>query len=216
MFIIAPTPLPFAFSDANSSGRSSSFSKSIVIFSPPSPSGTLTFAYQCRSSAISKLSTPGISAGHLRGVVDHAPDDLARRVELLRPARRSLGRHLDVLARPLGVLQHLPDAVVGVVAVVTIAPPAARRASWIAAQMQWIPPPPPSPIPFVPSGVNGDGDSIAPVLQRRHVERVRARGSRRSWASAGCRPRRRRTTRTSRRRSRARSRPSPGPRRSAG
>ena len=29
--------------------------------------------------------------------------------------------------------------------------------------MQWIPPPPPSPIPFVPSGVNGEGDSIAAV-----------------------------------------------------
>ena len=42
---------------------------------------------------------------------------------------------------------------------VTIAP----VASWIAAQTAWIPAPPPSPMPFVPSGVNGDGLSIAPV-----------------------------------------------------
>ena len=61
MFIIAPTPLPFAFIEANSGGRSSSFSKSIVIFRPPRPSGTFTFACQCRSSLISKPSTPGIS-----------------------------------------------------------------------------------------------------------------------------------------------------------
>src|SRR6185503_8051126 len=60
MFISAPTPVPFALSDANSSGRSSSFVKAIDIFSPPRPSGTLTFALQCVSSAISKLSTPGI------------------------------------------------------------------------------------------------------------------------------------------------------------
>ena len=39
--------------------------------------------------------------------------------------------------------------------------------------MQWMPPPPPSPIPFAPSGENGDGDSIAPVFSARHVERVR-------------------------------------------
>ena len=45
-----------------------------------------------------------------------------------------------------------------------MAPPAARSASWIAAQMQWIPPPPPSPMPFAPSGATGDGDSIAPVF----------------------------------------------------
>ena len=31
-------------------------------------------------------------------------------------------------------------------------------------QMQWMPPPPPSPIPFAPSGENGEGDSIAPVF----------------------------------------------------
>ena len=43
-------------------------------------------------------------------------------------------------------------------------PPAGLSASWIAEQMQWIPPPPPSPIPFAPRGATGEGDSIAPVL----------------------------------------------------
>ena len=61
MFMIAPTPLPFAFSCANSGWRSSTFSKSIVIRSPPRPSGIFTFACQWRSSLISKPSTPGIS-----------------------------------------------------------------------------------------------------------------------------------------------------------
>ena len=46
MFMIAPTPLPFAFSAANSGARSSTFSKSIVIRSPPRPSGIFTFACQ--------------------------------------------------------------------------------------------------------------------------------------------------------------------------
>ena len=59
--MIAPTPLPFAFSCANSGSRSSTFSKSIVIRSPPRPSGIFTFACQWRSSLISKPSTPGIS-----------------------------------------------------------------------------------------------------------------------------------------------------------
>ena len=61
MFMIAPTPLPLAFSCANSGARSSTFSKSIVIRRPPRPSGIFTFACQCRSSLISKPSTPGIS-----------------------------------------------------------------------------------------------------------------------------------------------------------
>ena len=92
MFIIAPTPLPFAFIDANSGGRSSSFSKSIVIFRPPRPSGTFTFACQWRSSLISNPSTPGHQAGHLSRVVDHAPDHLPRCLELLG----SIHVHLDV------------------------------------------------------------------------------------------------------------------------
>ena len=70
MFMIAPTPFPFAFSCANSGGRSSTLSKSIVIRSPPRPSGIFTLACQWRSSLTSKPSTPGISfaicAGSLR------------------------------------------------------------------------------------------------------------------------------------------------------
>ena len=81
----APTPWPFARIDANSGSRSSSFSKFIVILRPPSPSGTLTFAVQCFSSVISKLSTPGMSFAISDGLVDDAPDGLARGRELLRP-----------------------------------------------------------------------------------------------------------------------------------
>ncbi len=57
---IAPTPLPLIESCAYSGSRSSTFSMSIVIFRPPSPSGIFTFARQCLSSWTSKLSTPGI------------------------------------------------------------------------------------------------------------------------------------------------------------
>src|SRR5215207_1316462 len=42
MFIIAPTPFPFARSCEYSGGRSSVFVKSMLIFRPPSPSGILT------------------------------------------------------------------------------------------------------------------------------------------------------------------------------
>ena len=70
MLMIAPTPLPFAFRLACSGGRDSVFSKSMLIFMLPRPSGTFTFAFQWVSSTISKLSTPGISpaisAGSLR------------------------------------------------------------------------------------------------------------------------------------------------------
>jgi hypothetical protein len=70
MLMIAPTPLPFAHSRACSGGRDSPFSKSMLMRMLPSPSGTLTFAFQCVSSATSKLSTPGMSsaicAGSLR------------------------------------------------------------------------------------------------------------------------------------------------------
>ena len=60
MFIIAPTPCPLIAIAANSGSRSSVFSMSTFIFSPPSPSGILTFAVQRLSSCTSKLSTPGI------------------------------------------------------------------------------------------------------------------------------------------------------------
>src|SRR5262249_22436468 len=49
---IAPTPWPFDESFAYSIGRSSTFSKLKFSFSPPIPSGTLTDAFQRRSSWI--------------------------------------------------------------------------------------------------------------------------------------------------------------------
>ena len=60
MFRTAPTPLPFACSLANSGSRSSVFSKSIDMRSPPRPSGIFTCARQCLSSWMSNDSTPGI------------------------------------------------------------------------------------------------------------------------------------------------------------
>ena len=92
MFMIAPTPLPFAFSDAYSGSRSSSFSKSTVSRRPPSPSGTLTLAVQWRSSLISNPSTPGISPAICSGLVEHGPDGLSGGAELLR----SLELHREV------------------------------------------------------------------------------------------------------------------------
>ena len=63
--------------------------------------------------------------------------------------------------RGVRVAQHLPHAVGRVVLPATIGLPAARSASLIAAHTVCMGAPPPSPMPFVPSGVNGDGDSIA-------------------------------------------------------
>ena len=92
MFMIAPTPLPLAFSDANSGSRSSSFSKSTVSRRPPSPSGTFTLADQCRSSCDLEPLDAGHQPRHLLRVVEHLPDRLARGGELLR----SLQLHLEV------------------------------------------------------------------------------------------------------------------------
>ena len=91
MSMSAPTPCPFARIDANSGGRSSSFSKFIVILSPPRPSGTFTFAFQWRSSVISKLSTPGISFAISDGSLITPQTVVARGGQLLRPTHL----HLD-------------------------------------------------------------------------------------------------------------------------
>ena len=84
MSIIAPMPLPLPRIEANSSGRSSSCSKSIVILSPPSPSGTLTLARQCVVVDDLEALDAGHQAGHAGGIADDRPDALARRLELLR------------------------------------------------------------------------------------------------------------------------------------
>ena len=67
MFMIAPTPSPFAASSACSGSRSASFSKLIFMRSPPRPSGILTFAVQWVSSCTAKLSTPGMVFAIRRG-----------------------------------------------------------------------------------------------------------------------------------------------------
>src|SRR5262249_42889848 len=90
---------------------------------------------------------------HLGRVVDHVPDRLPRRVELLR----ATDIHLEItstLARvESGSWSISHTRWYGLQESYTIGRPAGRSASWIAEQMQWMPPPPPSPIPLVPSGV---------------------------------------------------------------
>ena len=83
MPMMAPTPWPFAFSFAYSIGRSSAFSKLNLSFSPPMPSGTFTFADQCRSSCTSKPFDPGKQLRDLGRVHEDVPDHLRRRIELL-------------------------------------------------------------------------------------------------------------------------------------
>src|SRR5579884_2380835 len=94
---------------------------------------------------------------HRRGVVEHAPD--------VRPRRREGALAGDVHASvtctrppaPCGSLSISQTRWYGLALSQTIAPPLSRNASWIAAHTAWMPAPPPSPIPFVPSGVNGEG-----------------------------------------------------------
>src|SRR6266511_3420034 len=136
MFMIAPTPLPFACSFANSGSRSSSFVKSIDMRSPPRPRGIFTFARQCVSSETLNDSTPGISFAICSGEFstsqtvsrgaesDFVPSTLIPAPAPAKPApplsgaapsslRRSRRRHLDEYA---ALLQVLPDLVVGVAA----------------------------------------------------------------------------------------------------
>src|SRR5439155_18602715 len=97
---------------------------------------------------------------HSCGVVQHLPDELARCIELLRPFHLHGDRTSTVERLSSGDESSRHTRSAGLWLSVTIAPPAERSASWIAAQTAWIPAPPPSPIPFVPSDENGDGLSM--------------------------------------------------------
>ena len=196
MFIIAPTPVPLAFIDANSSGRSSSFSNSIVILSPPSPSGTLTLAFQWRSSASSNPSTPGINCAISAGSLITFQTTSPRRGEVPSYPRAS-PRH--PWRTPLVQIPQTRCDGLQLSYTNTSCPPE-RSASWIAAHTQCMPPPPPSPMPFAPSGVNGDGDLDCARLERRQVDRVRHVVVVEVRRSAACRPRRRRSSRAGQRR----------------
>src|SRR5262249_38621722 len=102
---------------------------------------------------------------HLLGIVEHVPDDLRRGVEVLDSLRLhgsttstrpfdSSGNEIRRQTRSGGVW----------LAVSTASIPEARSASWIAAQTAWIPAPPPSPMPFVPRSLKGEGLSMDAVL----------------------------------------------------
>ena len=115
------------------------------------PSGTFTFAVQCRSSWTSNPSTPGMSFAIEDGSFSTS-QTTARRGR--RPSTFTCAPPESVHSQS----QQSPHPLVRVVAVGD--DPALRSASWIAAQTAWMAAPPPSPIPFVPSEVNGDGLSM--------------------------------------------------------
>ncbi len=164
MFIIAPTPLPFACRLENSGSRSSVFSNSTVIASPPRPSGTFTFACQCRSSLISNDCTPGISSAICAGSLRTFQTTSRRAANERSPSTFTPVRPRPRARLASGSRSSSNTRCGGLQESETIGAPAGLSASWSAAQIAWIAAPPPSPIPFVPSGVNGDGDSIAPVF----------------------------------------------------
>ena len=98
---------------------------------------------------------------HALRVVEHLPHHRPRRRERARPV--DLHRcSTDTPARDAsGSRSRSHTRFGGLCEVATIGLPAERSASWIAAHTVCMGAPPPSPMPFVPSGVNGDGDSIA-------------------------------------------------------
>src|SRR5262249_51564326 len=91
---------------------------------------------------------------HRRRVVEDAPHRRARGRE--RPLARDVHDSVTVTFAPSVPSSICQTRWYGLQLSLTSAPPFARSASWTAAQTAWIPAPPPSPMPFVPSGVNGD------------------------------------------------------------
>src|SRR5262249_38650108 len=96
---------------------------------------------------------------HLRRVVEAVPHNC--------PRYREVALALDLHASTTSSPWRLADGSSirsntrngGLHESVTIGAPSGRSASWIAAHIAWIAAPPPSPMPFVPSGVNGEADS---------------------------------------------------------
>ena len=171
MLIIAPTPLPFASArelglallDLLEVDRHARARRARAAPSPSRSSAGRPGPRTSRRRASSPPSRPGRSARPRR------PPAARRTCARPRPSRGTT-RRARRLAAGSGSAPRRGGRVAGVV---TIGAPRGASASCSAAQTAWIPAPPPSPMPFVPSGVNGDGDSIAAGLQRRHVERVR-------------------------------------------
>src|SRR5213082_1265846 len=107
----------------------------------------------------------GHGLGHLRRIVQDLPDRRQRRLEL--PLAGDLHR-LSTLTSFLvsaGLCSISQTRWYGLQLRHTIGPPPRLPSAFCsAAQTAWIPAPPPSPIPFAPSGVNGDSDSMKPFF----------------------------------------------------
>src|SRR6476619_3067716 len=112
------------------------------------------------------LDVEALDARHRRGhrgrVVEDVPDGGARRLEGALagdPQRDSTATRLRLSS---GSESSSQTRWYGLQLSYTIGFPRGRSASCNAAQTAWIPAPPPSPMPFVPSEVNGDGLSTLP------------------------------------------------------
>src|SRR5262249_46814307 len=106
----------------------------------------------------------GHQLGHLLGVVQDLPDDLAAGPDRPLPVDLHAGATSTPARLAPGSRRSSKTRWGGLHESETIGAPAVFSASCRAAQIAWMAAPPPSPIPFVPSGVNGEGDSIDAVL----------------------------------------------------
>src|SRR3954447_2044729 len=103
--------------------------------------------------------------GHLRRIVQDAPDRRPRCVELSLAGDLHRLSTLTSLRVSAGFCRNSQTCWYRLQLRQTIGPsPRLPRAFCSAAQTAWIPAPPPSPIPFAPSGVNGDSDSMKPFF----------------------------------------------------
>src|SRR5437763_1514698 len=102
---------------------------------------------------------------HLLRIVEHVPDHLRRRVELADTLELHCDTNSTRRLDSSGLVISRQTRSGGLwLSVTTASIPAERRASWMAAHTAWMPAPPPSPMPFVPRSLNGDGLSIDAVL----------------------------------------------------
>src|SRR4029079_9168211 len=101
---------------------------------------------------------------HRRGIVEDVPDSLPRRGERALTGDVHASTVVTVPRVRSGCSSISQTVWYGWALSTTIAPPRERSASCTAAQTAWMPAPPPSPMPFVPSAVKGEGLSTKPVL----------------------------------------------------
>ena len=162
MLTMAPTPLPLACSFAYSGWRSSSFVKS-----NRHAAARRARAGSSRSRASAGRPSIVEPTRHRASVFAIRSGEFSTSQTISRGAanvRRPLDPHGDVTSTPSNALARyqVPPTPGGTgCSCASTARLAARTnsASCRAAHTAWIPAPPPSPMPFAPSGVNGDGDS---------------------------------------------------------